>query len=616
MRRVHDMPFGALPLPDGGTRFRLWAPGVAGLTLRLDPGGAARDVPLSRGAYGWFDAVVAGAPAGTRYVYVLDGGETVPDPASRFQPEDVHGASEVVDPAAFEWPDRPWAGRPWEETVLYELHVGTFTRDGTYAGVAGRLDHLASLGVTAVELMPLAEAPGARNWGYDGVQLFAPEHAYGRPEALKALVAAAHARGLMVFLDVVYNHFGPEGNYLHRLAPAFFTERHHTPWGGAIDFDGESSRTVRDFFIHNALYWIEEFAIDGLRFDAVHAIRDESHPDILTELAETVRARVPDRPVHLVLENDDNRARYLRRADDGRPRWYTAQWNDDVHHVLHATITGETGGYYADYADRRTDRLGRCLTAGFDYQGEPSAHRGGAPRGEPSGLLPPTAFVSFLQNHDQIGNRAFGERISRLAPPEAVRAAVSVCLLAPAPPLLFMGEEWGAEQPFPFFCDFGPELAQAVREGRRREFEHFPEFADPAAQARIPDPQAESTFAAAVLDWTAPEPPPHRDWLAYFRDLLQLRAREIVPRLPGIRGGQAAYRVTRHGALVCVWRLGDGAGLMLVANLTDNARPGGDIGTTGQILHATHAIADLTRLPGTLPPWFAAWLLDLRTDTA
>jgi len=603
VRRAHAMPFGAAVLADGRTRFRLWAPAARSVAVRLPDA----TLPMAAAGGGWHEATTAEAPAGSRYRYVIDGRTAVPDPASRFQPDDVHGDSEVIDPGAYAWGDADWRGRPWHETVLYELHVGAFTPAGTYRGVVEKLDHLVDLGVTAVELMPLAEAPGSRNWGYDGVYLFAPEARYGRPDDLKALVDAAHGRGLSVFLDVVYNHFGPEGNYLSLTAPAFFTERHHTPWGAAINFDGDDGRPVRDFFVHNALYWMEEFHLDGLRLDAVHAIADDSHPHILTEIAEAVRAAAPaGRHVHLVLENDDNTVRYLRRDADGRPRWYDAQWNDDLHHVLHAAVAGETAGYYADYEDRRADRLGRCLAEGFDYQGEPSRHRGGQRRGEPSAALPPTAFVNFLQNHDQVGNRAFGDRIDRLAPPAAVLAATAVCLLAPSPPLLFMGEEWAAAQPFPFFCDFGPELAEAVRQGRRREFERFPEFADPAARARIPDPQDEATFASAVLDWATRDREPHRSRLAYTRALLRIRAAEIVPQLSGIGGDQPGWR-TGDGALRVEWRLGDGARLHLVANMCDSALPLSAPLPAGRPIFATPATAAAGRA---LPPWSAIWLLE------
>src|SRR5262245_14150785 len=491
VHRVHRMPFGAEVQAGGGARFRLWAPALAALTLRLD---GLPDRAMTAVGDGWFETVVMEASAGTRYVYALPDGGTVPDPASRRQPDDVHGPSEIVDPAAFVWTDTAWRGRPFEDAVFYELHVGTFTPAGTFDGVARELDRLARLGITAIELMPLAESPGRRGWGYDGVYPFAPEASYGPPDALKRLVCAAHARGLMVFVDVVYNHFGPEGNYLARYAPAFFTPQYRTPWGDAIDFAGPSARVVRDFFMHNALYWLEEFHADGLRLDAVHAIHDPSRPHFLEELADTVHRRIGgQRHVHLVLENDRNQAGLLARGTaPDRPRWYTAQWNDDVHHAFHVLLTGEHSGYYADYADEPAAHLGRALTSGFAYQGEPSAFRGGAARGEPSAHLPPTAFVGFLQNHDQVGNRALGDRLAALAPALAPRTAMAVLLLAPSPPLLFMGEEWGATTPFPFFCDVGPELAPLVREGRRREFAHDPAFRD--TLDRLPDPTADATF--------------------------------------------------------------------------------------------------------------------------
>ena len=410
VRRVHRMPFGAETLSSGGTRFRLWAPAVPAVTLCLDGGPAHTMIPIGGG---WFEVTAAEARPGSRYRFRLPDGVLVPDPASRHQPEDVHGPSEVVDPEAFDWTDAGWRGRPFEEAVFYELHVGAFAPAGTFDGVATQLDRLARLGVTAIELMPLAEMPGRRGWGYDGVYPFAPEASYGTPAALKRLVCAAHARDLMVFVDVVYNHFGPEGNYLARYAPQFFTPRHRTPWGDAIDFEGPDARVVRDFVVHNALYWLEEFHADGLRLDAVHAIHDASEPDIVVELAETVhRTLRPDRQVHLVLENDRNQAHFLARAPDGRARWYAAQWNDDAHHAFHVLLTGERNGYYADYADEPAARLGRALAEGFVHQGEPSPFRGGAARGEPSAHLPPTAFVTFLQNHDQVGNRALGDRLT------------------------------------------------------------------------------------------------------------------------------------------------------------------------------------------------------------
>ncbi len=557
------MPFGAQCLADGAVRFRVWAPDHAAIGLALD--GAPSPLPLEREAGGWHGLVTDAARAGSRYRFVLPDGLRVPDPASRHQPEDVHGPSEVIDPAAYAWRDSAWRGRPWHEAVLYELHIGTFTPAGTFRSAIERLDHLAALGVTALQVMPVADFPGRRNWGYDGVLPFAPDAAYGRPEDFKALIEAAHARGLMVLLDVVYNHFGPDGNYLHALAPAFFTDRHRTPWGAAINFDGPDSAPVRAFFIENALYWLTEFHLDGLRLDAVHAIRDDSPVHILDELAATVRLSLPDRHVHLVLENEENHAHRLDRGADGAPRGYTAQWNDDVHHVLHVAATGEAEGYYADYRGD-TAKLARALAEGFAFQGELMPYRG-HPRGEASAHLPPAAFVAFAQNHDQIGNRAFGERLSALAPPEAVRACAAVLLLSPQIPMLFMGEEWATTRPFLFFCDFHAGLAEAVREGRRAEFARFPAFRDPATRARIPDPLAEATVAASTLRWDEREVPPHAEALARHRRILALRHAELVPRLPRIRRGGRA-RVIGDGAVSVVWSVDGGGALALDANLS------------------------------------------------
>jgi malto-oligosyltrehalose trehalohydrolase len=593
--RQHRMPFGPEMLPDGGLRFRLWAPDHAHVGLELD---GAAPVPMRRDAQGWHDAVIPSARAGCRYRFVLPDGLRVPDPASRFQPEDVHGPSEATDPGAHRWTDTGWIGRPWEEAVVYELHLGAFTPEGTARAAIGRLDHLRSLGVTAIEVMPVAAFPGARNWGYDGVLPFAPAASYGRPEDFKCLVQEAHARGLMVLLDVVHNHFGPEGNYLHAVAPAFFTDRHHTPWGAAFAFEVPE---VRAFFLHNALYWLEEFHLDGLRLDAVHAIQDDSDPHYVDELAQRIRATIPDRHIHLVLENEDNHAHRLHRDAEGRPKLHSAQWNDDVHHVLHVAVTGESSGYYADYRGD-TQKLGRALAEGFAFQGEVMPFRGHA-RGEPSASLPPTAFVAFLQNHDQVGNRAFGERIGALAPPEAVRAAACCYLLLPQVPMLFMGEEWDARQPFPFFCDFAAELAEAVRNGRRAEFARFPAFRDPAMRDRIPDPTAEATFASARLRWEDLDTPHHAARLAWYRALLALRHKELVPRLRDMtHGGTSA----RHGAgAVSVrWPLPDGA-WHLAANLSPEpvalpVPPGRPIWQEGE------------PTDGRFAPWSVHWSLEDR----
>ena len=562
------MPFGA-ELRADGVLFRLWAPGARRVELGIAEARGTlvwRDMPARDS--GWYELHVGDAAAATRYRYRLDGCDVVPDPAARFNPGDVHGDSQVVDPHAFDWTDVAWRNRPWHEAVIYELHVGTFTPQGTFRAVIERLDYLARLGVTAIELMPLADFPGARNWGYAGVLPYAPDAQYGTPDDLKALVVAAHARGLMVLIDVVYNHFGPEGNYLHRLAPPFFTARHHTPWGAAIDFEGPDSRVVRDFFIHNALYWIEEFHVDGLRFDAVHAIVDASQPDVLTELATRVREGPGRaRPIHLVLENDRNEAHRLVRDEGRRPQLYTAQWNDDCHHALHVLLTGESASYYADYADDPLQRLGRCLAEGFAYQGERSGFRG-EPRGEPSAALPPEAFVNFLQNHDQVGNRALGERLAALAPERALRIAVAIVLLAPAPPLLFMGEEFGADTPFQFFCDFGPELAEAVRNGRREEFAGLIDDS-----TSVPDPTALDTFEHSTLDWSSVERNGHARWHALYVDLLARRGELVAPLIVRIVPGRASHAVPASGALDVRWPLDDGRTLVLHARLPGSNAP-------------------------------------------
>jgi len=607
MKRMHSMPFGAELLDAERARFRLWAPSASRVELALVSPRWPVYFPMQGLDDGWHETAAPAGP-GTLYRYRIDGALEVPDPASRCNPGDVHGPSMVVDPRAYEWTDGDWRGRPWEETVLYELHVGAFTPEGTFAAAIARLDHLAALGVTAVELMPLADFPGARNWGYDGVLPFAPDGAYGPPEDLKRLVAAAHARGLMVFLDVVYNHFGPEGNYLHAYARPFFTGSRHTPWGAALNFDGAHARTVRDFFIHNALYWLEEYHLDGLRLDAVHAIADDSAPDILTELAARVRAGPGrDRRVHLVLENDDNAARYLDGTGQSRDR-YNAQWNDDLHHAFHLLLTGETDGYYADFEREPARHLGRALAEGYAYQGERSAYRDGVARGEPSVELPPTAFVSFLQNHDQVGNRALGERLVRLADERALRAAVTAWLLAPSPPLLFMGEEFGAATPFLFFCDFGPDLAAAVTEGRRREFARFARFARAGAQAALPDPNAPETFAASKLDWESVAKPANASWLACYRRLLELRRGYIVPLLAGAGPRAGRYAACGAGAATVNWALGRGSRLEIRLNLSNKAISVAP--PSAWLLHCEPAEAAPAFAAGQLPGYAAACYLE------
>ncbi len=586
--RRHTMPHGAEIAPDGRVRFRLWGPDCDGIRLAIAGGPT---LPLERDGDGWYELVTDAAQAGTLYQYELPDGLRVPDPASRFQPRDVHGPSEVIDPTGFEWRDE-FNGRPWSDAVVYELHVGTFTADGTFTAATERLAHLEALGVTAIEIMPVSDFPGARNWGYDGVLPYAPDSCYGRPDDLKRLVASAHERGIMVILDVVYNHFGPDGNYLPVYAKRFFTDRHETPWGAGINYDGQDSRPVRDFAIENALYWLEEFNLDGLRLDAVHAIKDDSPTHLLDELAHAVHAMRRGRPTHLLLENEENDPRRLARDAEDAPGSFTAQWNDDVHHVLHVAATGEETGYYADYKGR-TDLLGRALAQGFAYQGEIMPYRGET-RGAPSGFLPPVAFVAFIQNHDQIGNRAFGDRLTTIVSPERLRALHAITLLLPQVPMLFMGEEWGARTPFPFFCDFSGELADAVRRGRRDEFKRFPEFQDPAMRDRIPDPLAEATFTSGKLDWSIVDAVA----LTRTQTLLDIRRRSILPLLPQIRHGGTATELGQ-GAVAVRWDAGQAGTLLLAANLSD--QPVSLPGHGGTVLHLEGDAGDR------LGPWSVLW---------
>jgi maltooligosyltrehalose trehalohydrolase len=579
---MRERQFG-VRLTEDGASFHLWAPAARRVDLLLK-----QPYPMQRGDDGWFSIDVAGAKAGAHYKFRIDDDIDVPDPASAFQPDDVSGPSEVIDHAAFRWRASDWRGRPWHETVLIETHVGTFTGEGTYRGMIAKLDHLKATGITALELMPLADFAGQRNWGYDGVLWYAPDHAYGRPDDLKALIDEAHLRGLMVFLDVVYNHFGPEGNYLGRYAPTLFTDA-HTPWGSAIDYRVPQ---VRTFAIENALYWLREYRFDGLRLDAVHAISEPGEISMLYDLSRAVGdlATETGRHIHLVLENDDNVASLLDPSE-GPPRGkYRAQWNDDYHHAWHVLLSGENHGYYGDYRHAPLRDIARALGSGFVYQGEASTHREGALRGEPSGNLAPTAFVNFLQNHDQIGNRALGDRLESIAKPEAIEAALAITLLAPMVPMLFMGEEWGSKVPFPFFCDFKGDLAEAVRQGRRKEFSGaYAKYGD-----EVPDPLQGSTPQSAVLDWEACNDAAGKKRLALVQHLLAIRHREIMPRLADARFDEA--HAADNGLLTASWRMGDGAILSLLANLSDQpiARP--NHAAKGTLIWGSE-------LNGSLPPW-------------
>jgi maltooligosyltrehalose trehalohydrolase len=587
---MNERQFG-VTLTANGASFRLWAPAAKRVDLLLEKPHA-----LARDADGWFSADIASVKAGARYKFRIDDEIDVPDPASAFQPEDISGPSEAIDHAAYSWRAQSWRGRPWQETSLIETHVGTFTQEGTYRAMIGKLDHLVETGITALELMPLADFAGSRNWGYDGVLWYAPDSAYGRPDDLKALIDEAHLRGLMVFLDVVYNHFGPEGNHLGRYAPTFFTDT-QTPWGSAIDYRVPQ---VRSFAIENALYWLRDYRFDGLRLDAVHAIPEMGETPMLHDLSNAVGkfAAQTGRHIHLVLENDDNRVSLLDAEENPPHGKYRAQWNDDYHHAWHVLLTGETQGYYSDYAKSPLQDIARALASGFVYQGEASAHRGGQLRGEPSGKLTPTAFVNFLQNHDQIGNRAFGDRLESHVNAKAIEAGLAITLLAPAIPMLFMGEEWGSKAPFPFFCDFEGDLAEAVRKGRRREYAWaYAKYGD-----EVPDPLEVATFRSAVLDWDACNEAAGHKQLTLVRELLAIRRREIVPRLAGAAFGDAD--AADNGLLRAHWRIGGGATLHLLANLSDQSLAP-RTGTTGTTIWGGDP-------RDSLPPWSVFWHIGAR----
>jgi malto-oligosyltrehalose trehalohydrolase len=579
------MSFGAAMTPDGVT-FRLWAPAAKQVDLVLD-----RARPMQAHSDGWYETSIAGLRAGALYKYRIDGELEVPDPASHFQPEDVAGPSEVVAHDQFTWRTRAWQGRPWAEAVILEVHVGTFTSEGTFQAAIERLDALVDAGITAIELMPIADFAGSRNWGYDGVLLYAPDSAYGRPDDLRDFVDQAHARGLMVLLDVVYNHFGPEGNYLGRYAPQFFAFA-HTPWGAAIDYRVPQ---VRAFAIENALHWLARYQFDGLRLDAVHAMNMTGERPILDDISRAVGefAASSGRAVHLVLENDDNRASLLDPLTDPPLGKYRAQWNDDFHHAWHVFLTGETSGYYQDYKENPAERIARVLASGFAFQGEASAHRGGRSRGEASASLSPLAFVNFLQNHDQIGNRPLGDRLASRIAEAPYAAALAISLIAPMPPLLFMGEEWGATAPFPFFCDFPEPLASAVRKGRREEFK----AAYAALGERIPDPLAQETFRSAKLDWSTRATEDGHRRMRLVRGLLRVRQREVTPY--GLTAQFGAAQRDGH-VLHAHWILATGRTLFVLANLSDHPVPHPARLRVGQPIWGGEPAS-------TLPPWGVFW---------
>ncbi len=590
--RVFPKRWGAEFTATEDVRFRLWAPDLEQLSLSLD----GETVPMSSSGDGWFELLATGVAHGTPYNFVLPDGLVVPDPAARAQQGDVHGPSLVIDPTAYGWRNAAWRGRPWREAVIYELHVGTFTEEGTFRAAAERLGHLASLGVTCVELMPVGQFSGRRGWGYDGVLPYAPHSAYGTPDDMKHFVDEAHGLGLMVLLDVVYNHFGPDGNYLPVYAGSFFDPSRHTPWGAAIAYDREP---VRQFYVDNALYWLEEYNLDGLRLDAVDQIKDASEPELLVEIAEAVRKEFPERHVHLTTEDNRNIVR-LHERQEGRCPLYTGEWNDDFHNAAHVVLTGEDEGYYEDFADNGLRHLVRCLAEGFAFQGEPSAHAGGKPRGEPSTHLPPTAFVDFLQNHDQVGNRAFGERLTALVPAPKLEVMTAVLLLSPHIPLLFMGEEWGEKRPFCFFTDYEGDLADAVRKGRRSEFAHFSAFEEGNADtSQIPDPNDERTFTGSKLDWTAPETEQGGARLRLFSELLRLRQQHVVPLLSEEDANCGRVLGSGDADFAVDWTV-SGSLLQMRVNLGDEAAS--LAGVEGEVIYASCDDANAGSSELELPP--------------
>jgi maltooligosyltrehalose trehalohydrolase len=573
------MRFGAIPQQDG-VRFRVWAPGAQSLDLLTRRGGAAPiERTLQRDASGIWTGEFTDVRAGDRYAYRLDHGSPLPDPASRYQPEGVHGWSEVVDPSAFAWTDAEWQGVEPSRAVIYELHVGTFTGDGTFRDVISRMDYLRDLGITVIELMPVADFPGRRDWGYDGAALFAPSRAYGRPDDLRLLVDRAHASELAVILDVVYNHLGPEGAYLHGFAPPFFASRHETPWGRGVNLDGEGSPIVRQFLTDNALHWVREYHADGLRLDATHALVDESRRHLVAELTAAVRGAA-DRPLLVYAEDARNDAAMVRPAADGG--WdLDGVWADDFHHVLRRALAGDSHGYFRDY-DGSIGELVETLSRGWLYTGQYSTHLQCARGTDPSDVALARCVIC-LQNHDQIGNRALGDRLHHVVDAAAWRAAVTLLLTAPMTPLIFMGQEWAATTPFRFFTDFEPALGRQVSEGRRGEFRHFPEFSTDAAAGLIPDPQDDATFRASRLDWSERYSQPHAGSLALHRALLHLRASR-----PALRGcadtACEARSLDQHTIALRRCAAGDTSDMLIVTRISGSGTVRLDAGVWRPIL--------------------------------
>jgi malto-oligosyltrehalose trehalohydrolase len=556
--------WGPKALADGRTRFQIWAPLEAELQVRCEAG----DLRMERLEDGWhrLDADVS---PGSRYAFILSDGRSVADPASRRQVDDIDGQSVVPDPLSYRWKNPHWRGRTWEETVIYEMHIGAFTLEGTFDAASRKLAYLADLGVTAVEVMPLAHFPGRWGWGYDGVLQFAPHNAYGAPDDFKAFIDEAHGMGLMVFLDVVYNHFGPEGNYLGRYAPGFFRQDTETPWGSAIAYEQDA---VRRYFIENVLYWLDEFRLDGLRFDAVDQIEDRSKVHILEDIAVAVRKEIRGRQVHLITENPSNGTALMVERPGGR--FYAADWNDDFHHALHVAVTGEDKGHYALFAHEPWGKVRAAMAQGYVKQ-KPGDGSGEEP---PSAALSPTSFVHFVQNHDQVGNRAIGDRLYHHIDVGFYGALMEMLLLSPHIPLMFMGDDHLSQRRFHFFSDYKGAIAQAIRENRPKEAENFGGLPAGLSQQDLPDPNCVQTFRDSKIDWGSATQHKAIAWAGQLRYLMRLRQEKIVPLLKRATG-HAGMIVDAPAACVFIdWRLGDGV-LRLRANFSDRpVKLDGDLG--------------------------------------
>ena len=541
-------------------RFRVWAQGQQRVSLRL----GSLDAEMKPVGDGWFEQEVANVKPGAAYNYVLADGTMLPDPASRAQQDEVYGPSLVIDPASYQWQHAQWQGRPWQETIVYEMHIGTFTPEGTFRAAIRKLPYLAELGITMLEVLPVSQFGGNRGWGYDGVLLYAPHSAYGSPDDFKAFIDSAHGLGLSVVLDIVLNHFGPEGNYLPLLSPGFFHKERLTPWGAGIAYDVDAARR---YIVEAPLYWLNEFNLDGLRFDAIDQIEDLSQKHVLVEIAERIRAEITDRPIHLTTEDSRNVTFLHPRNKDGSVPLFTGEWNDDFHNAVHVFATGESHAYYQDFVDQPEKLLARALAEGFVYQGEVSQQTG-KPRGVSSVSQPPLFFVDFIQNHDQVGNRAQGDRLIELAGVEQTKVLLATLLLSPHIPLLFMGEEYGETHPFLFFTDFHGDLAKAVREGRAKEFQGHDGFED----EKVPDPNAKKTFEMSKLDWQKPDSSEGKQWLELTRELLALRQKYIVPLLATAEGNAGRVIDTAEGSVTVSWIFPLGT-LSIALNIGEKTRP-------------------------------------------